>query len=79
MKVVQITEMTQEDITMTNAILICGTNKTKYKKDIIYLFKKYIDTSVHICTSCSLEIVMLWKKYLIYYNKFIETQNGKEN
>lgn len=79
MKIPEITQMTQDDINLTLIISNCGSNKTKHKNDIILLFKKYIDSTLHICTSCSLEIIMVWKKYLIYYNKYIETQNGKEN
>lgn len=65
-----IDQITEEDITLTEKILNCGTNKTKYKRDIIMLFKKYIDSTSHICTSCSMELAMVWEKYKYHYKKF---------
>lgn len=61
--------VSDEDDILTDTIRHCGGNKTKYKLDIIRLFKTYIDPSACVCTSCSSEIIMAWKKYLTYYDK----------
>lgn len=61
--------VSDEDELLTETIKHCGGNKTKYKLDIIRLFKTYIDPSAFVCRTCSSEIIMAWKKYLTYYDK----------
>lgn len=65
------------DLALTLKIENCGTNKTAHKKDIIYLFKKYIDGGTYLCTSCSTEIMMAWNKYLYHYKKYCENLNSE--
>lgn len=59
----------QEDIDLTILIDNSGTKKDKDK--IIYLFKKYIDATTHICKSCGSEIIMMWQKYKYYYDLYL--------
>lgn len=79
MREIRISYMSREDIDLTESIKHCGTNKSKYKNDIIYLFKKYIDSTLHICSSCSMEIMMLFTKYIIYYDRYISMLGDNED
>lgn len=70
--VVEYKEVEEEDKLLTDKIRRCGSNKTIYVRDIVYLYKKYIHPSVNICTSCGSEIMMAWNTYLNAYNKKYE-------
>lgn len=78
MKTPAITQMSQEDMDLTEKIMTCGTNKTPYKKDIIYLFKKYVNSSVHICDSCSSEVATAFIKYTYHYENY-KNDEGQDN
>ena len=60
-------KITEEDIALTKLIDKAGTNKTKHKNDIIYLYKKYVDSTTPLCKTCSMEIALAYIRYKQYY------------
>lgn len=71
----RITHIEEADIKLTQEILSAGSKKDR--DTIIYLYKKYVDTSTNICKSCNSELVMLMNKYVYYYNIYMEEKDGK--
>jgi hypothetical protein len=68
-----------EDIELSKSILSSKTKKDR--ETIIYLYKKYIDTSTVICKSCNSELIMLLNKYKHYFEIYIQEntqEDGKE-
>lgn len=53
-----------------------GTRKNK--PDILYLFYKYIDSSINICSSCGSEIIMAYEKFLFFYELYIKDNPIKD-
>lgn len=60
--------ITEEDEEKIKAINNSGTNKTKYKKDLIHLFHKYIRPDIYICGSCGKELYNAWKLFIYHYD-----------
>lgn len=75
-KVHRITHIEDADIKLTQEML-CGGSK-KDRDTIVYLYKKYIDTSTNICKSCNSELVMLMKKYIYYYDIYMKENTQKD-
>lgn len=71
---INITHIDDNDITLTYLIDNCGTNKTKYRDEIIYLFRKYIDPSMYFCNGCGTEMGKNYQKYKKYFDIYISSQ-----
>jgi len=60
-----ITSFDNEDLIVKERVENSGTRKNK--DDIIFLFKKYIDSTSNICRGCNSEIIMMWKMFLHHF------------
>ena len=58
-----------EDIEIVERVKKSGTRKNK--TDILFLFNKYIDSSINICGSCGSEVIMAYEKFIYFYDLYM--------
>lgn len=66
-------EVSEEDHLLTKEIINSGSDKSKYRLDIVRLYQSYVCPTVNICSSCGSEIINAWRNYLDAYNKKYNT------
>jgi hypothetical protein len=71
-------DIKKEDYQKIENVYFCGTNKTKHKDDIIYLFKEYIDSTTAICVTCGVELKAVLKKFQFYFDMYFKELILKE-
>jgi hypothetical protein len=61
-------DIKKEDYQKIEDVYFCGTNKGKYRNEILYLFSTYIDNKSNICLSCKIELLTVFKKFQFYFD-----------
>lgn len=65
-----IESMEHDDVMRSIMVKKCGSSLPN--AEVIFLYRKYINPGEYICSSCPIEIVLLWRKYEIYFDKYMD-------